>query len=252
MGGESPKQFIELSGKPILAHTLDMLCGSGLLAGLLLVAPPDFLDRTVALVEAYCRGREGCSFQPLSGSSAGKGEVSLSVVAGGAERQDSVYNALVRLPVDCDWVMIHDGVRPFASARLLRDTLEAAVETGAAITAVDSSDTVKRVDGERVLETLPREQIRLVQTPQVFRKDILFEAYGEARRRGWRGTDDASFVERLGIAVTVVRGERTNIKITTPDDLAWAEWLLARRGRASGVASAVTGGGAGNAHRVRI
>ena len=94
-------------------------------------------------------------------------------------------------------------------------------ETGACIAAVPATDTIKRVGAGRVLLTLPREEIWLVQTPQVFRKDLLLEAYREAQRQGWNGTDDASFVERLGVPVSVVRGERSNIKVTTPEDLDW-------------------------------
>lgn len=142
-------------------------------------------------------------------------------VAGGAERQDSVLNALLQLPQDCGWVVIHDGVRPFASLQLIRSTLDLAMTAGAAIAAIPSTDTVKRVEGGRVAETLPREAIWLVQTPQVFRKDLILGAYHEARRQGWTGTDDASFVERLGHPVAVALGERFNIKVTTPEDLEW-------------------------------
>jgi 2-C-methyl-D-erythritol 4-phosphate cytidylyltransferase len=259
MGGDRPKQFLELAGRPILTHTLDMLSDSGLLGGIFLVVPSDFLARTEELVESFCAGSATKFFHRLrtsssstadafprdtaapvderfiadpAGSGAG-GMVFISVVAGGAERQDSVYNALRRLPLDCEWVMIHDGVRPFASSRLLKETLETARIDGAAIAAIPSTDTVKRVKGELVLETLPREQIWLVQTPQVFRKEIILRAYDEARMRGWTGTDDASFVERMGIPVAVVRGERSNIKVTTPEDLSWAAWLLADRSSSS-------------------
>ena len=105
--------------------------------------------------------------------------------------------------------------------------------SGAAVAAVPSTDTVKRVEDGQVAETLPREAVWLVQTPQVFRKDLILEAYGEALRRGWTGTDDASLVERLGHPVTVVLGERFNIKVTIPEDLEWGASFLerCRRGR---------------------
>ena len=154
----------------------------------------------------------------------------VTLIVGGAERQDSVFNALQELPADCDWVVIHDGVRPFASSTLIENTWKTAQKIGAAIAALPATDTIKRVRGERVQETLPRNEIWLVQTPQVFRKDIVLAAYLEARSQGWSGTDDAFFVERLGLPVAVVPGERSNIKVTTPDDLAWGSWFLAQGG----------------------
>jgi 2-C-methyl-D-erythritol 4-phosphate cytidylyltransferase len=152
----------------------------------------------------------------------------ICVVAGGAERQDSVFNGLQALPPDCDWVLIHDGVRPFASSELLKRTWDAALTNGAAIAALPASDTIKRVRAGQVVETVPREELWLVQTPQVFRREILFEAYREADRQGWVGTDDAFLVERLGLPVAVVTGERSNIKVTTPEDLVWGSWFLAQ------------------------
>jgi 2-C-methyl-D-erythritol 4-phosphate cytidylyltransferase len=122
--------------------------------------------------------------------------------------------------------LVHDGVRPLVSAALLEATWHAAQATGAAIAALPATETVKRVAGERVLETLPRQEIWLVQTPQVFRAEVLRRAYREADRRGWLATDDASLVERMRIPVAVVHGERSNIKVTTPEDLAWARWFL--------------------------
>jgi len=155
-------------------------------------------------------------------------------VTGGAERRDSVWNGLKHLPGDCEWVLIHDGVRPFVSLKLLEDTWAAAADTGASIAAVPAVDTVKRVACGHVVETLPREEIHLVQTPQVFRKDILMEAYSKAEDHSWTGTDDASFVERLGVAVAVVPGEWSNIKVTTPQDLEWGEWFMKRLSRMAG------------------
>lgn len=252
MGADKPKQFLELAGKPILSHTLDMLSDSGLLAGIFLVVPADFLIQTEALVQTYCAGSASKFFHRLSQEDQNEGEtlsqygngLSISVVAGGAERQDSVYNALSLLPADCQWVMIHDGVRPFTSLKVLQDTREAAFTTGAAIAAMASTDTVKRVEGEQVRETLPREQIWLVQTPQIFRKEIILRAYDEARLHGWVGTDDASFVERMGAPVAVVRGERSNIKVTTREDLAWAAWFLAEKHTTANERKSAAPGGA--------
>jgi 2-C-methyl-D-erythritol 4-phosphate cytidylyltransferase len=135
----------------------------------------------------------------------------------------------VKLPAECGWVMVHDGVRPFASPGLIRAVWEGARATGACIAALPSTDTVKRARDGVVRETLSRDEIWLVQTPQVFRKRVIVAAYEKAVAAGWAGTDDASFVERMGGVVCVVEGERSNIKVTTRDDLEWAQWFLRDR-----------------------
>jgi 2-C-methyl-D-erythritol 4-phosphate cytidylyltransferase len=247
MGGGKPKQLVELSGKPVLLHTLETLSGARFLSGILVVAQNDFLRATENLIRAHCSAHpeELCylserlfpdHWQPvpdkggIDGSSTdhqGAGcRTCITVIVGGTERQDSVFNALQKLPEDCEWVLIHDGVRPFVSGELIENTWKAGRETGAAIAALSATDTIKRVREKRVVETLLREEIWFVQTPQVFRKDIIMTAYLEARRQGWSGTDDAFFVERLGLPVAVVPGERSNIKVTTPEDLAWGSWFL--------------------------
>jgi 2-C-methyl-D-erythritol 4-phosphate cytidylyltransferase len=218
MGGCKPKQFLEIAGKPILLHTIETLAGIDFIAGIYVVLPPDFLDEARVLIESADGGRN----EWLIGS--------VTLVAGGAERQDSVCNALEQLPSDCEWVLIHDGVRPFVTRSLCDAAWRAAQQHGAAITAVPATDTIKRVKEQRVVETLPRDEIWLVQTPQVFRKDLLLEAYRTARREGWIVTDDASLLERSGRPVAVVLGERSNIKVTTPEDLAWSDLLFLGKG----------------------
>lgn len=218
MGGGKPKQFLELFGKPILAHTLRALSRIEFISDIFLIVPRDFTPAARQIVSEWVEG----------GDEAVPGAASISIVAGGAERQDSVYNGLLRLPPDCGWVLVHDGVRPFASPELIRAVWEGAHETGACIAAVSATDTVKRGRRGRVEETIPRDEIWLVQTPQVFRKDTLLAAYERAIVSGWSGTDDASFVERIGVPVSIVEGEKTNIKVTTPADLVWGEWFLAR------------------------
>jgi 2-C-methyl-D-erythritol 4-phosphate cytidylyltransferase len=220
MGGNQPKQFLELCGKPILDHTLEALARVPFVSGIHLVVPEDFVEPVRALVRLgdATRGAFFRSGRPFP----------VEVLAGGAERQDSVHNGLKHLPADCEWVVIHDGVRPFASPSLFERTWSAALETGAAIAAIPSTDTVKRVNYGRVAETLERETIWLVQTPQIFRKDLLMRAYDTALENGWNGTDDASFVERLSLPVAVAMGERTNVKVTTPEDLEWGEHFLLR------------------------
>lgn len=241
MGKDRPKQFLELAGRSILSHTLAAFFQVPFVNGILLVVPVDFLDQGEILART-CRNEFIGSLR-LPARTEGKESVSgrtgtdpvedkvpfIRVIPGGAERQDSVSNALENLPDECGWVMIHDGVRPFASGKLIHDTWTAARQTGAAIAALPATDTVKRVLDGKVVETIPREEIWLVQTPQVFRKDLILEAYRQARKNGWSGTDDAFFVERLGVRIATVKGEATNIKVTAPGDLEWARWYLSMR-----------------------
>ena len=213
MGVKKPKQFLDVAGKPILAHTLSALSRVSFIASIFLIVPEDHLAAAGLVVSGWTRTAPAPAPE-------------IALVTGGAERQDSVYNGLLRLPPECEWVLIHDGVRPFASPELISAAWEGARATGASIAAVSATDTVKRAEAATVRETLPRDQIWLVQTPQVFRKEIILAAYRKAREAGWTGTDDASLVERLGVPVSIVRGERSNIKVTTPEDLEWAEWFL--------------------------
>ena len=217
MGGCVPKQFVRLGDRPILAHTLSALADLPSISIIFLIVAEGHIPDAGEVVSEWSRQR----------ASTGGGAVpEISIVAGGAERMNSVYNGLRKVPAECDWVMIHDAVRPFASARLIEAAWKGARATGACIAAIPSTDTVKRARNGVVLETLFRDEIWLVQTPQVFRKQIVVEAYERAFAAGWAGTDDASFVERIGVSVSIVRGERTNIKVTTPEDLEWAQWFL--------------------------
>ena len=242
MGGDRPKQFLDVGGKPVLWHTLRTFFQVPFLSGIFLVVPADFRERAEMLADACLNecieglraGAEGKECGPPPGVACAEHGVFrvpyVRVISGGAERQDSVYNALMDLPGGCEWVMIHDGVRPFASRRLIEETWLAARETGAAIAALPATDTIKRVLEGKVIETISRDEIRLVQTPQVFRKDVILEAYEQARNAGLSGTDDAFFVERLGHTIVTVTGEATNLKVTAPGDLEWAEWYLGRKG----------------------
>ena len=144
-------------------------------------------------------------------------------VIGGATRSESVRNGLAQVPDDADIVVVHDAARPLAAPALFGAVIDA-VKAGAdaAIPVVPLSDTVKRIDGERVVETVDRSSLVAVQTPQAFRADMLRKAHAA----GGEATDDAALVEAIGGTVVVVEGEHTNIKITTPDDLRIAEALL--------------------------
>src|SRR5205807_9430986 len=139
------------------------------------------------------------------------------VRAGGESRQDSVRAGLAALG-DCDYVLVHDAARPLVTATLVRRVLAAAMESGAAFPAIAPRDAVKRVEGNRLVESLDRSRIVLAQTPQAFAYELLARAHREAADAGLVGDDDAQLVAATGHEVTVVEGEPGNIKLTTPED----------------------------------
>jgi len=210
MDQKMSKQFMLLGGEPILKRTLDAFLGEPLVTSVTLVVPK-------ADVEAVS-----------SQYAAGSGKLR-PVVAGGRERQDSVHNGLKSLSADTDVVLVHDGVRPFVTQAMIRNTAQAASEHGAAVAAIPVNDTLKRVgDGGFIEGGVSREGLWRMQTPQAFRYPLLVEAFEQAGRDGFYGTDEVSLVERLGVKVIVVEGAETNIKITRPEDLVLAEVLLGK------------------------
>jgi 2-C-methyl-D-erythritol 4-phosphate cytidylyltransferase len=208
-----PKQYLHVEGAPLLVHTLRALLASGRVHLLVVAVPDPWQATTRRLLQ-----RHGLSSV-------------VDVVAGGAERQESVWRALQAVPERTRWVLVHDAVRPFITRELIGRVLAAARRHGAAICALPVRETVKRVEGHTVAATLDREGLWLVQTPQVFRRTLLWEAHEKARRDGFVGTDDAVLVERAGGRVDVVLGLRGNIKLTTPEDLGLARLRLARSER---------------------
>jgi 2-C-methyl-D-erythritol 4-phosphate cytidylyltransferase/2-C-methyl-D-erythritol 2,4-cyclodiphosphate synthase len=207
-GGEQPKQLLQIGGRPMLERSVSAFLGH-----------PDVHEVIVALPQALVD-----DLPPYLHSS-GK---PMRIVAGGARRQDSVANAFRAADASSGVIVIHDAARPFASADLIARTIAAAVESGAAVAAVQARDTVKQTQGERqtwVEHTLARETIYLAQTPQAFRREVLRDALALTAD----ATDEAALAEQAGHRVRIVEGEATNIKITTPDDLAIAE-TIARRG----------------------
>jgi 2-C-methyl-D-erythritol 4-phosphate cytidylyltransferase len=210
-----PKQLLELDGVPILFWTLRKLAACARIAGVIVSVRP--ADR--AAVEKL-----------LTGEDYGK---RVTLVEGGESRQDSVANALARVPPATDLVLVHDAVRPFVELALVDRVLDAAAQTGAAILGLPATDTLKQVEpaagnhAARILSTIPRERVVLAQTPQVFRFTLLRDALERAAADGFRGSDEAVLVERLGHPVTVVPGSVRNLKITTAADLDFARFLLA-------------------------
>ena len=204
------KIFANVLGKPLIAHTIDALAASPLVGELVLVLSPDNVPH----------GRS------LAGDRAWAKLPPESVCAGGPRRQDSVRLGLERLS-PCHLVAVHDGARPCIDSDTLKRGVEAALESGAAVAAVPAKDTIKVVsEGGRVESTPPRESLWLVQTPQVFRYDILREAHQSCDDDV---TDDASMVERLGHTVHVFMGSYSNLKVTTQEDLDVAEVFLRNR-----------------------
>jgi 2-C-methyl-D-erythritol 4-phosphate cytidylyltransferase len=208
MGAARPKQYLALDGVPLLARTLAVLARA--VDGVVVVAPAEHLAATRHLVARHRVSRV------------------LAVVAGGAERHESVSLGLAAVPDTTEWVVVHDAVRPFVTADLVTRVLEAARQHGAATCGVEIRETVKRVRESLVDGTIDRAGLWLTQTPQAFRRALLREAHDKARRDGFIGTDDAVLVERLGVPVAMVRGLPANLKITTPEDLAAARRWLAR------------------------
>lgn len=212
-GGDKPKQYQPLGNLPIVVHTLRALHRHPLIPRIQPVIAPDGADYWQALAP-YLTDLPKVS----------------PPIAGGAERQESVWRGLEHLRLDADhWVGIHDAVRPLIAQGLL-DRLFAARDHGdALIPALDAHDTVKQSDGHgQVIATLDRARIHLAQTPQVFRHGLILAAHRQAREQGFQGTDDASLIEWLGQPVHLVAGDYANIKITRPEDTMWAEIMLGR------------------------
>lgn len=212
-GGGLKKPLVSLDGRPVWQRTCELFWNRSDVSTVYLVIHPDdrddFRDR-YAHVIAFAN---------------------VKVIAGGAERFESVANALTAVPSDVDLVAVHDAVRPLTPPMLLDAVFAAAAEYGAAMLAVPLADTLKRVDAatNRVTDTVPRAGLWQAQTPQVFRRDWLVEAY--AKRGSFAGaiTDDAQLIEAAGHTVRVVPGSPANFKITTKDDLELAEAVLKAR-----------------------
>jgi 2-C-methyl-D-erythritol 4-phosphate cytidylyltransferase len=209
-GQQIPKQYVELLGRPILAHTLHAFAD---VAG---------CSEIVVAVSEEWRG---------AAEEAAAGIAGVRFVPGGTERQHSIASALAALRTAPDLVLVHDAARPAVSRALIERVIAAASQHGAAIPALPINETVKRVNADGVIvETIPRAELRAAQTPQGFRRELLVAAYDDATTHSLAVTDDASLVEAYGAAVHVVEGDWENIKVTMPDDFRRAEEVLRGRG----------------------
>jgi 2-C-methyl-D-erythritol 4-phosphate cytidylyltransferase len=210
LGGDRPKQFLELGGIPVIIHTLRQFERSREINEVITVLPAE----------------ETAGFESVAQKFALK--KATRAIAGGATRAQSVRQGLSAVS-NAEIVAVHDGVRPFVTPNEIDATVEAAKKTGAAILTAPVADTIKELDGDRIARTVARPQLRRALTPQCFRLDILKRAYAELANLETSGieiTDDSFLVERLGVEIVAVEGSARNIKITQEEDLALAEMIL--------------------------
>ena len=216
--GTSRKQFMLLEGSPILVHTIRKFLGCPSVSEIIVALRREDMDWARGLMDQERPSKP------------------VRFVEGGDSRQASVENALASLGSNDanPLVAVHDAVRPFIDPELVEKVIAEAAKTGAAILGIVPVDTVKRVHKNKIRDTLPRENLVLAQTPQVFRLDLLKRAFASARRDGFTGTDEASLVERLDeMEVSVVQGSDRNIKITRPGDMELARLFVAEHKAAS-------------------
>lgn len=196
------KQFIKLEGKEIIAYTIEKFYNNSNIEDIVVVVKEDeseFFKKEI--LDKY-------NFK------------NIKIAYGGKERQDSVYNGLKSLDEKCDVVLIHDGARPFVSDKIIDNCIEEAKEYKAIVVGVPVKDTIKVIDSDKnIVDTPNRSVLWAVQTPQTFDYNILIDAYKDAFKSGFYGTDDAMLVERIGYKVKMVEGSYNNIKITTQEDL---------------------------------
>jgi 2-C-methyl-D-erythritol 4-phosphate cytidylyltransferase len=210
MNSQTPKQYLDLGGLPLLSRTLQAFDGCVSIDKMILVVPD---------------GDIGFCAEKIIGPAGIKKKI--TPVAGGLERQDSVYNGLLAVDDRKSVVLIHDGVRPFVSSSVIEECVHMANLHGACIAGIPASDTIKSADDSGFIKkTLERDYIWLAQTPQAFDYSLIKRAHEQARKEGFTGTDDASLVERLGEKVKIIRGSSNNIKITTKEDLELARAMI--------------------------
>ena len=206
MQSSLPKQFLLLGGEPVVARTINTFAEALPGAEIVVVLPEEHITLWRNLAARFDVAVHKC-------------------VAGGKERFHSVKAGIEALSEDVTSIFVHDGVRALISKKLIIRAALAMDENEAVIPVVDVVDSYRRVT-DNGSEIMPRSELRIVQTPQVFRSETLRRAYQQEFDTAF--TDDASVVERMGVTITLIEGERTNLKLTTPEDMEWAEWLLQR------------------------
>ncbi|CAM4216738.1 2-C-methyl-D-erythritol 4-phosphate cytidylyltransferase [Lederbergia lenta] len=214
MGAGYNKLFLKLDKRPIILHTLDVFGSDQHCNKIILVIQQDEKD---IFTELLLKSRYASKIE---------------IVYGGDERQYSVYNGL-NSALNSGIILVHDGARPFIRLKTIGRLVEVAAESGAAIAAVPVKDTIKKAIDLEVVETVERSSLWQVQTPQAFRFSVLMDAHNMASKEDFFGTDEASLVERTGQSVKIVESDYDNIKLTTPEDIYFAEAIMAKRKRSS-------------------
>lgn len=206
--GTSRKQFMLLDGSPVVLHTIRKFVACPLVHEVVLALRAEDVEwvREMIAAESFTKP--------------------VRVVEGGETRQHSVQNAIQSLADDVEVIAVHDAVRPFIEPATIIEVIQAAADQGAAIVGIVPVDTVKQVHLHKITGTINRDRLVLAQTPQVFKANLLRQAFAKAREDGFVGTDESSLVERLEVEVTVVAGSDRNIKITRPTDLDLADLFL--------------------------
>ena len=208
--GERSKQFRVLGGEPVLVHSLAALAACPLLEGAVVVVPSSEVESV----------RQSLSASRVAG-------FVREVVVGGETRQRSVSNGVAASPADVPFILVHDAVRPFVHTDDIAAVVRAIQATGAAGLAVPVADTLRQSDGQTFAQTVDREGLWRMQTPQGARRALLLDALAQAEREGWQGTDEVGLLQRAGVHVTLVPGDERNIKLTRPADWRLAEALWA-------------------------
>ena len=203
------KQFIKIEGKEVIAYTIEKFYNN-----------PNIEDIVVVVKEEECEFFKKEILDKYNFKN-------IKIAYGGKERQDSVYNGLKLLDEKCSFVLIHDGARPFVSDKIIKNSIEEVKNHKAIVVGVPVKDTIKVIDNDKnIVDTPNRSVLWAVQTPQTFDYNILLDAYDDAFKNGFYGTDDAMLVERIGYKVKMVEGSYNNIKITTQEDLTIGSKIL--------------------------
>ena len=217
LGGDTPKTYLPIAGRPLLLRTLDRM----------------FSASSVKAVVVVVAAEQKARCESLLSSDAALRDRRWLLQTGGATRQESARRGLEQVRTDAAIIIIHDAARPFVSAGLIDRCVEAAAEKQAVVVGLPVRDTIKSVSTDRCIQSTPeRSTLWEIQTPQVFKRELIIDAHERAAREGVQVTDDATVVERIGTPVYVLEGERTNLKITLPEDVWLAETLI-REGRLS-------------------
>lgn len=216
MNFDIPKQYILLSNETILKRTIRNVLKS------------EYIDECILVVRKEDIKKAKEVIQDITRSNIRNNDFKIKYVIGGKERQDSAYSGIKAVSDNTDIILVHDGVRPFIKKEIIEDAIKSVEITGSVATAVKVKDTIKYTkDGGKIVESTPRrENLRAIQTPQVFKKDILKKAYDIAYNEKYYSTDDASLVEYAGGDVYLIEGDYSNIKITTKEDLIIANAII--------------------------